>query len=1035
MKRFWLIVVLTLVLSPAAAFAQASVQDCYNGVAGLGGQIVTVNGIQAAQTVVVTYPGATVNVYQHGTTNLATIFQDPAAQNPITQPWTASQATAGAYWCAADGFYDVQYSGLGIAVPFTISDIHLAFNTGGGGGGSGITTVVTNSASGLTNSITGTQLTLAIASSGCGIGNTQIWNGTAWACGSPSSWSSLTSPTGNLNLALSSGGVAYQSIFTVGDFQLTPIASTSGAFAITDSAVSTTDNSANLYVGTGNGSYHNPFVVSLTTGGATFAQLGVYNTGGTSHVGITVVGNVISPANLSTTPYSKEWNLDGSNHTSLTLYNNNASQTNPEMRFHTVSSGTGFNFWQACSGATANSDGSCPSANNVAWLRGDGQLAAANFINLAGTGVSLNGVTLTGQPTGTSQCITSTSTSTATWQGCSGGGGGGGTGAQWQTAYYSAANTLGAFGPGITGQTVVSQGASAAPVFNSAGVSGATKATSTYLVQCDSATTTIDRLTTLLATYSGTATWTIPDAGSSGCGANFTFAILVATGTTVTVNRTSTSTFTTLTGSAYTSGLTTFNLTAGQYATFSSPDNTNYFVRINAGGSGGSSLWSALGNPNASLTLSMTGYTSTFNYSSGLTGAMLYANTTTANVSTTNSSPQTALAANYWTGSASAGDTWSFQSSLAAGTNGGSTLNIAHNGSSGTAAVSIPNLIVTGSTQYYIPCAGGAGTWSYINPSTSSYVLTSNGAGSCPTFQPASGGGSLVFPLTVASGVSGGIGYFSSSTVFAASAAGTINTLMKWGGAGNPPVSSSITDAGTTIVAAEGLQFSGSSGAATTISTSTSNANLVLAPNGTGTVVLNSGVAAHPSLTFAVSASYGFYSLSSTNIGLGAGTSTDPINFVSNGTIRVVSGGTYSLSSSSTDGSTIADTAISRSSAGVLAVGNGTSGDTTGKVKAAAYMSVGTTFTTNAGCSETTLVGGATAGTFTLGANSCSVIITMGNSSTAPHGWFCGGTQDLAGVTNQLGIHQTAYTATTATLAFSSAPQSGDVIVFGCTGF
>lgn len=54
-------------------------------------------------------------------------------------------------------------------------------------------------------------------------------------------------------------------------------------------------------------------------------------------------------------------------------------------------------------------------------------------------------------------------------------------------------------------------------------------------------------------------------------------------------------------------------------------------------------------------------------------------------------------------------------------------------------------------------------------------------------------------------------------------------------------VASSISDNGTTVTSAEGLAFSGASGAATTVSTSTVNANLILAPNGTGAVNVPAG--------------------------------------------------------------------------------------------------------------------------------------------------------------------------------------------------
>jgi hypothetical protein len=66
-------------------------------------------------------------------------------------------------------------------------------------------------------------------------------------------------------------------------------------------------------------------------------------------------------------------------------------------------------------------------------------------------------------------------------------------------------------------------------------------------------------------------------------------------------------------------------------------------------------------------------------------------NTTTATSSTTNASPLLEIAANYWTGSASAVDTWTIGSSLAAGTNGVSSLTFSHSGSSGSAQVLIPN--------------------------------------------------------------------------------------------------------------------------------------------------------------------------------------------------------------------------------------------------------------------------------------------------------------------------------------------------------
>ena len=96
--------------------------------------------------------------------------------------------------------------------------------------------------------------------------------------------------------------------------------------------------------------------------------------------------------------------------------------------------------------------------------------------------------------------------------------------------------------------------------------------------------------------------------------------------------------------------------------------------------------WSVLGNAAANLILSNAGYTTEFDQTSNV--AWLWKNTTVATSGTTNASPLLELAANYWTGAASAADTWTIGSSLAAGTNGASTLSITHSGSTGAALIS-----------------------------------------------------------------------------------------------------------------------------------------------------------------------------------------------------------------------------------------------------------------------------------------------------------------------------------------------------------
>jgi hypothetical protein len=81
------------------------------------------------------YPNCTVTVYLTGTTTPATIFSDNSS-TPLSNPFTAN---ANGYWrfYAADGRYDVRFSGGGIPSPFTTADIQLCdpVTCGGGGGG------------------------------------------------------------------------------------------------------------------------------------------------------------------------------------------------------------------------------------------------------------------------------------------------------------------------------------------------------------------------------------------------------------------------------------------------------------------------------------------------------------------------------------------------------------------------------------------------------------------------------------------------------------------------------------------------------------------------------------------------------------------------------------------------------------------------------------------------------------------------------------------------------------------------------------
>jgi hypothetical protein len=137
---------------------------------------------------------------------------------------------------------------------------------------------------------------------------------------------------------------------------------------------------------------------------------------------------------------------------------------------------------------------------------------------------------------------------------------------------------------------------------------------------------------------------------------------------------------------------------------------------MSGGGGSGSSAWSSLTNAVSSLTLNNGTNATTFNQTSNTTWS--WANTTVATISSTNASPIHQFSAQYWNGSASAADTWTIGSSLAAGTNGQSILAIAHSGSTnGNSAVSMPALIVN--TAQGIILNSGATLVSSITTSTS----------------------------------------------------------------------------------------------------------------------------------------------------------------------------------------------------------------------------------------------------------------------------------------------------------------------------
>jgi hypothetical protein len=91
-----------------------------------GNLVITVGGVSAAQKAQGSYPQAQVAVYLAGTATLASIFADNlATPTPKANPFTA-QTNGYFYFYAANGRYDVTFSGGGLAAPLTFGDVLLA---------------------------------------------------------------------------------------------------------------------------------------------------------------------------------------------------------------------------------------------------------------------------------------------------------------------------------------------------------------------------------------------------------------------------------------------------------------------------------------------------------------------------------------------------------------------------------------------------------------------------------------------------------------------------------------------------------------------------------------------------------------------------------------------------------------------------------------------------------------------------------------------------------------------------------------------
>jgi hypothetical protein len=156
-----------------------------------------------------------------------------------------------------------------------------------------------------------------------------------------------------------------------------------------------------------------------------------------------------------------------------------------------------------------------------------------------------------------------------------------------------------------------------------------------------------------------------------------------------------------------------------------------------------------------------------------------------------------------------------------------------------------------------------------------------------------------------------------------------------------------------------------------------------------------------------------------------------PQVFIENGVIYATSfagattGGLFSIGNGRAN--------FSSPSTGLVDVGTGGVTGTGGSLAATAFESAGTKFTATGCTSITSTVGGATAGKFTIGAASCTVVITMNGATgfTANNGYSCHANDETTAAGNT-GLYFSANSTTTATLTVPATAAASDVIDFGC---
>jgi hypothetical protein len=127
LRAAWIVAIFMVATIFFSVHGQASLSKI-QGYAERGGKVITVSPTTSYK-VQESYPGATVTVYISGTLSLASIYSD-ASGTIKSNPFTADSTGYYSFYAVA-GNYDVKFSGIGISLPFTLSNVLVGGSSNG----------------------------------------------------------------------------------------------------------------------------------------------------------------------------------------------------------------------------------------------------------------------------------------------------------------------------------------------------------------------------------------------------------------------------------------------------------------------------------------------------------------------------------------------------------------------------------------------------------------------------------------------------------------------------------------------------------------------------------------------------------------------------------------------------------------------------------------------------------------------------------------------------------------------------------------